>query len=133
MACDGRSNRGTVKRLLVVEDEDLLRASLTTLLTRHGYEVRAVRNGTEALGSAAEFAPDVLITDWLLKEDPHGLDVARELRRNNPELQVVVMSGLFSRDIRAKAECEPGVVAFMEKPFRFSSLADVLARVGASA
>jgi two-component system nitrogen regulation response regulator GlnG len=115
-------------RILLVEDEDLIRRSLAHLLRRSGHEVREAGSGYEALDTASTFHPDLLITDWMLKNHSHGLDVARRLAEDNPGLLTIVITGFPSQRLRAEAEGAPGVVAFLEKPFRFEELAAAVAR-----
>ena len=55
----------TVRRVLVVDDEENIRLVLRTLLKRHGYEVETAPGGEEALGLVESFGPDVVITQDL--------------------------------------------------------------------
>jgi CheY-like chemotaxis protein len=114
--------------VLVVEDEDVLRGSLTDLLRHRGWEVRDARSGGEALEVGQDFHPDVLIADWMLQNHLHGLEVSRLLRGANPALRTIVITGFLSRSLREEAEREPAVVAFLEKPFSFEDLEEILLR-----
>lgn len=115
-------------RVLVVEDEDVLRGSLAHLLRHRGFEVRDARNGSEAVAIGREFAPDLLIADWMLQNHMHGLEVARTLFGTNPRLRTIVITGFPSQELRAEAEREPAVIGFLEKPFTFEDLEEVLLR-----
>jgi CheY-like chemotaxis protein len=115
-------------RVLVVEDEDVLRGSLAHLLRHRGWDVRDARSGNEALEVGQDFHPDVLIADWMLENHLHGLEVSRLLRGANPTLRTIVITGFPSHELREEAEREPAVVGFLEKPFSFEDLEEVLLR-----
>jgi len=68
--------------ILNVDDERLVRDSLSILLRADGYEVNSVANGTEALQLASRgFYPDVLIVDFNIDPQMNGAEVAEQLRR----------------------------------------------------
>src|SRR5690606_27172315 len=68
----------TVRRVLVVDDEENLRLVLRTLLRRHGYEVETAKNGEEALALVDGFGPDVVLTDVRMPK-MGGLDLLETL------------------------------------------------------
>ena len=65
--------------LLFVEDEFSLRETLSFLLVREGYEVRAVADGAKALDEFATKEPDLVLLDLMIPEVP-GLEVCRRIR-----------------------------------------------------
>ena len=83
---------GVSPRILLVEDEAGARESLGQVLTMVGYRVTALGSGEEALATAQAQHPDLLLTDLLLP-GIDGTTLAETLRRDDPELPVVVMSG----------------------------------------
>lgn len=115
-------------RVLLVEDEEVLRTSLAGLLRHRGFDVRDARSTAEAVEVGRTFHPDVLIADWMLQNHLHGLDVARLLLDTNPALRTIVITGFPSQELRAEAEREPAVIGFLEKPFAFEDLEEVLLR-----
>lgn len=104
-----------VARILVVDDDANSVAFLRILLRDAGHIVHAVVSSREALSSSSEFTPDVLLTDWLLKDGSDGLNVARSLRAANPALRVVLMSGMPSHELDRQLADMPAAVA-IEKP-----------------
>lgn len=118
-------------RVLLVEDEDLLRNSLDHLLRRAGLQVHAVRTAAEALLLPPDFVPDVLVTDWLLPGDCDGIQLAHRLRQSLPDLRVIVITGLLARDARGDIERDGVVSVCMEKPFLFAQLLEVIERTAA--
>lgn len=112
MAVLGSAVRG---RVLLVEDEDLLRWSIERYLVKRNFAVKAVRDGAEAMTVLAGTAYDVVITDLAIS-GADGLAVAAETRRLNSETQVVIITGQGSKDTILRA-LRQGVSDYIEKPF----------------
>ncbi|WP_084539955.1 response regulator [Azorhizobium doebereinerae] len=120
---DGRSadltGQGTV---LLVEDEDAVRAFATRALTARGYNVVAASGGAEALAlvDAAEHRFDLVISDVVMPE-MDGPTLLRELRARHPELKVIFISGYaeeaFARNLPATES-----FSFLAKPFSLKQL-----------
>jgi DNA-binding response OmpR family regulator len=83
-------------RVLIVEDEPVLRSYLVPLFEREGYATVAVGSGGEALAEARNRPPDLVLLDVVLP-DLSGLEVCRALRRLPDYLPVVMLTGLDSR------------------------------------
>lgn len=92
-------------RLLIVDDKQLIRTSLSHLLTALGYAVRSAEDGFAALRELREEVPDILLSD-LNMPGMCGYELLRVVRRRLPSIQVIAMSGAFSGD-----EVPSGVVA----------------------
>ncbi|MFI6501312.1 response regulator [Nonomuraea typhae] len=95
-------------RVVVAEDQFLLRDGLTRLLTAHGFEVvKVVDNGPGTLRALVEFRPDVAVVDVRLPPSftDEGLRAALEARRQVPGLPVLVLSQyveqLYARELLA--------------------------------
>jgi len=102
-------------RILVVEDEDLLRWSIQRFLRRHGYEVEVVSDGTEAAARLEAARFDVVVTD-LAVGGRDGLALAAEERARHPETQVIIITGQASKETVIEA-LRQGVSDYVEKPF----------------
>jgi CheY-like chemotaxis protein len=102
-------------RVLIVDDEDAYRRTLTAICRRAGHESKAASTGPEAIGVAAEFAPDLLIGDWGLAGEFDGLELARRLQKENEALQVILITGYSAQDVRDIKK--PRLFAVLEKPF----------------
>ncbi len=85
-------NDPTPLRVLVVDDEYPIAFSLAHVLERAGYEAKTARNGDEALVMAAEFRPDVLLTDFSMP-GLNGFELAVATKRLLPGCRVVLLSG----------------------------------------
>lgn len=108
--------KGAVRgRVLLVEDEDLLGWSIERFLTKRGFFVEAVRDGTEAMIKLAGATYDVVITDLAIS-GVDGLAIAAESRRLNTEAQVIIITGQGSKETILQA-LRQGVSDYIEKPF----------------
>ena len=87
-------------KLLIVEDEGLFRDMLKiTLSSLPNMEVvGAVSNGSAAVQSAGELAPDVILMDIELGSEPNGIDAGRAIRREHPEIGIIILSAHKERE-----------------------------------
>jgi DNA-binding NtrC family response regulator len=108
--------------VLVVDDEEVYRTYLSGWLTRDGHEVQIASNGQEAIEIGKEFPPDVLIVDWMLKNEYYGLQVAEALCGVVPDLKTILITGFPSESLRREA-LNARVFRFIEKPFHMTDLA----------
>jgi two-component system response regulator AtoC len=114
----------TFRSILVADDEPSIRHVLTLVLTEHGYEVRAVADGEEALRELAARSYDVLLTDVRMpKRD--GLSVLRQAIASHPELTVLVMSAYGSQE-QALEAVAAGAYDYVQKPFKPEEIVFVL-------
>ncbi len=79
-------------RILLVDDDDTLRKLLSRMLSRTEHELEEARTGFEALDSYRKRPAEVVITD-IIMPDKEGLETIRELRKINPEVKIIAMSG----------------------------------------
>lgn len=80
-----------MKRILVIDDEELIRSFLTDLLTEEGYEVMTAGDGAEGLALFELHSVDLVITDIVMPVKD-GLDTILELKKKVPELPVIAIS-----------------------------------------
>jgi YesN/AraC family two-component response regulator len=79
-------------KILIIDDETAIAVMLKRLVEKAGHEARTATNGTEGLDVFRTFCPDLLITDIVMPEK-EGLELIIELRRNNPKLKIIAISG----------------------------------------
>ncbi len=115
-----------VPRVLVVDDENLLRWSLREELQRAGYQVDEAANAGLALESAARETPDLVLLDLRLP-DRSGVEVLRELRQSYPRLPVVMLTAHASIDGAVEALRE-GAYDYLAKPFDMEQVLRALKR-----
>ncbi len=82
-------------RLLIVDDKQSIRISISHLLSEIGYSVRGAHDGFSALRELREEVPDVILSD-LNMPGMCGYELLRVVRRRFPSIQVIAMSGAFS-------------------------------------
>jgi two-component system, OmpR family, KDP operon response regulator KdpE len=115
-----------VTRVLVVDDEPQIRRAMRTSLEAHGYEVRTVGTGEEAVVAAAEDDPELVLLDLGLP-DLDGTDVIRRVRSFS-EVPIIVLS-VRDRQADKVAALDAGADDYVTKPF---GVEEVLARLRAA-
>jgi CheY-like chemotaxis protein len=116
-------------RILVVDDEPDLCSLLEQALVEHGHETRSAGAGRQAIAIGARFHPQVLVSDWMLGDGLHGLQVAAALRAVEPTLQTILVSGFGSEDLLLDAE-EAQVFRLLDKPVPMPTILEVVAQAG---
>ena len=104
------------KRILVVEDNELNMKLFCDLLRAHGHETEPVRDGREAFARAAEFGPDLIITDIQL---PHvtGLDLIASFRADSSLAAIPIMAvTAYAGPGDEERIREAGASAYVSKP-----------------
>jgi two-component system, cell cycle sensor histidine kinase and response regulator CckA len=120
--------RGT-ERILLVEDEPVVRALAREILVVNGYDVIVASDGEEALGLSRDHPFDLLITDIVMPK-LSGKELALRLLRAQPGLPVVYMSG-YAHDTAGKRLTADD--SFIQKPFSARDLcATVRAKLDSS-
>jgi two-component system nitrogen regulation response regulator NtrX len=110
--------------ILVVDDEEAIVSSLSSILEDEGYEVSVAKSGAEALKTYMADPPDLMLLDiWM--PDMDGLETLRRIKELVPTAQVMVMSGHGSIETAVKA-IKLGAYDYIEKPL---SLENVTLRV----
>ncbi len=113
-----KRNENRIARILVAEDEALIRLDLVEMLTEAGYEVVAqATNGVEAIALAKEFKPDLAILDVKMPE-LDGISAAEEIIEISP----VLMLTAFSQKELVERARDAGVMAYVVKPFSINDL-----------
>ena len=112
--------------MLLVEDEDMVRAVAERALTRHGYNVITADNGEEALEVIGRGEPiDLLVSDVVMP----GMDgpaMVAEARKQRPELKILFMSGYAEEQLRDSLGIDDA--SFLPKPFSVQDLAEAAKR-----
>ena len=112
-------------RVLVAEDETIIRMDLVALLERAGHDVIGeARDGGEAVGLAERVRPDLVVMDVKM---PHldGIEAARRILAMRP-VPIVMLTAYASQDLVDRA-AEVGVFGYLVKPFREQDLLPAIA------
>ncbi len=107
-----------VKQILIIDDEPQIRSLLTLILEREGFNVIVASDGKEGIKLFQEEKPDIVITD-LIMPGKEGIETIRELKKENPILPIIAMSGggRNAPDSYLQMAKLLGANAVFEKPF----------------
>ncbi|NUM55047.1 MAG: response regulator [Candidatus Hydrogenedentes bacterium] len=115
-----RSESGGGARVLIVDDDEVMRDLMKQALARKGYTAETVKDGDEAIRFLRQNRVDLVLLD-LLMPNRDGLAVLRELRDESPATPVIVMTGSRSAEMREEA-MDLGARSFLQKPFELGQL-----------
>ena len=113
-------------RVLVVDDEQLIRWSLGTSLGKSGYETDTAGTGEEALAKLHSFSPDVVLLDVFLP-DANGLDLLKQMKAHDPSLAVIIITANSHMDSAVEA-LKQGAEDFIGKPFNIAAIHQTIAQ-----
>jgi len=124
-----RQRRATVtsaKRVLVVDDEEIVQLSCLRTLKPRGYTVEAVNDGYDALVLLKEKTFDIIITD-LKMPNMDGIEFIDILSRTAPGARILLVTGYATDDMREQAE-EMGA-KYLAKPFKPDELCNAISEL----
>ncbi len=115
--------------ILIIDDEEIVRSSTSRLLEKSGYTVECAAGGLDGIAAYTRDprAIDLVLLD-LSMPGLSGRDVFRELKALDPDVRVLMSSGLRD-DPRVVASMDEGVMGFIQKPFRLSVLIAEIERI----
>jgi len=119
-----------MQRLLVVEDDNSVRSTITTFLELEGYNVDAVASTREALEKLRKDEYPIVISDIYLDERT-GLDVLETARKQNPHCAVILMTARGTIETVMKAT-QGGAFDYIAKPFELDRMLDTVKRAEAA-
>jgi PAS domain S-box-containing protein len=117
----------TLLRVLIVDDEPIIRSQLSDALRARGYEVTEASNGHGALAALdqdAAHAPSLILLDMTMP-DLSGIEVLRRIRESGSNVPVVLSSGYHDAALKLDSSSFQG---FLVKPYTLSQLFDALER-----
>lgn len=114
--------------ILIVDDERDIRELIADILRDEGYQTRLAANADEAMGAVRSDPPMLMILDlWLKDSRMDGIGILMAVKREYPEVPVVIISGHGNIEI-AVAAIKKGAYDFIEKPFNIDQLLVVIGR-----
>jgi signal transduction histidine kinase len=113
-------------RVVVIDDDEVIRVSCRRILSRQGYEVEVYDRGADGLARVRQEAPPLLLVDLKMPE-MDGLQVLEEVRRTDPGVVVVVITG-YATIATAVEAMKAGAYDFLPKPFTPDELRLVVER-----
>ncbi len=102
-------------KILVIDDEDIVRRSCSRTLSPLGYEVRLTQSSLDGLRMIDEEKFDLVLTD-IKMPDMDGIEVLKQVRDRFPEMKVIIMTGYQSVENALKS-VQLGAFDYIEKPF----------------
>jgi DNA-binding NtrC family response regulator len=122
-----KSNPENHINILVVDDEPLVRRSLSEFLTLEGYTVSSASNGREALNVLKDYLADIVITDMKMPE-LDGIHLLNEIKQNFPATSVIMVTGYGSIENAVDA-IKQGAFDYITKPIIDNEIRVVLERL----
>lgn len=112
-----RSTRG---KILIVDDEEVIRESTSILLKALGYEFEAAEDGMEAVRLLTRGKYSALITDMIMPE-MNGLELIKKTRQIRPKIPIIAITGA-EREFPYKMVMGAGADEYLGKPFGIKEL-----------
>ncbi len=114
-------------RILLIDDDDNVRSTISCVLDRHGHTVIEARDGEEGLKLYPTVKADLVITD-IVMSGKSGLDVLTELRDSHSPFKAIAISGgsLWGREDGLRRARELGVTRVLAKPFTCEALVNAV-------
>ncbi|MEQ9258079.1 MAG: sigma-54 dependent transcriptional regulator [Roseovarius sp.] len=114
--------------ILIVDDERDIRELISDILEDEGFTTRLAGNSEEAMAQVSKEPPALMILDiWLKDSNMDGIDILKVVKRDYPDVPVVIISGHGNIEI-AVAAIKQGAYDFIEKPFNIDQLLVVIRR-----
>ncbi len=107
-------------RILVVDDDDALRQSVVRTLEKRGYGALGAASATEARALMREISFELALCDIRMPGE-NGLELTKALHESNPQLAIVMMSGLDD-PMMARVSLDNGACGYLVKPFADNEL-----------
>lgn len=117
----------SIKRILVVDDEENTRIGLSKLLSQEGFEVESAANGSEALDLLGHQKVSLVISD-INMPDMNGLVFLRELSRKFPSTNVIMITAYGGVESYLEA-MNLGAYEYLHKPIRLDELRSVMKKI----
>lgn len=114
-------NSTDVKQVLIVEDDMIISMVLERMIIKLGHKViNKVITGEEAIASALDLAPDLILMDIQLKDDIDGISAMEEIRKES-DVQVIYITGNSDQYNLSRAK-KTNYVDYLVKPIQMSHL-----------
>ncbi|MFV8440518.1 response regulator transcription factor [Flavobacterium sp. LB2P44] len=109
------------KKILIIEDDELMIKILTFILTKEGYQIAVIRDGLSAIEQLPTINPDMVITDLLLPYKS-GLEIISFVKRHFEKKAIIALSSLGEEENSVSEAFKLGADDFISKPFNANEL-----------
>ncbi len=113
-----------MNKILVADDDKLIRWSLKEIFSREGYEVDTVASSLEAIQQAENTLYSLIFTDFEI-DDEDSLHTIRKVKSFQPDAKVIILSALSRQKIESHLE-GLDIFAIIEKPFQFEQILSIV-------
>ena len=114
--------------ILITDDERDIRELISDILKDEGFSTRLAGNSDQCMAEIAKESPALMILDiWLKDSQMDGIDILKTVKRDHPDIPIVIISGHGNIEI-AVAAIKQGAYDFIEKPFNIDQLMVVIRR-----
>src|SRR4029079_8508361 len=115
--------RENMAKILLVEDDDLVRDMLAQVLQRAGHQVQSATNGEEATEALRLAEPDIMVTDIIMPKKS-GITLISEVKNKHPDMEIIAISGGGRLDPTGYLDLSEslGATVSVEKPVDKSAL-----------
>ena len=110
-----------MKKILLIEDESLIRSSLARALRKDGVVISEAQNCQEAREKLKNEGCNLAIVDLYLEDGIHGLNLLSEIRQQAPQAKIIVITAFGSAEVK-EAALKEGVDRFYDKPFEIEHI-----------
>jgi CheY-like chemotaxis protein len=104
------------KKILVVDDDADIIASMKAVLVQNGHEVETARSENECMEKYAFFSPDIIFLDMMMEHMDSGFRVCRDIRESDRDVKIFMLSSVGSDNAGTTDVHEVGFNGSMEKP-----------------
>lgn len=114
--------------ILITDDERDIRELISDILKDEGFSTRLAANSDQCMAEIAKEPPSLMVLDiWLKDSQMDGIDILKSVKRDHPDIPIVIISGHGNIEI-AVAAIKQGAYDFIEKPFNIDQLMVVIRR-----
>ncbi len=112
-----------MKKILIIDDEPVIRIMLTQLFEKNNYEVLEASDGNIGIALFKKHKPDLVITDLIMPEK-EGLETIREIRESDQNIKIIAISGggTVNSETYLQAAEKLGAQYSFEKPLKIDEL-----------
>ncbi|RZS98071.1 response regulator transcription factor [Cecembia calidifontis] len=111
-----------MKKILLIEDDELILKMLQFKLKKEGFQVFIAKDGDSGIKAVHEIKPDLVVTD-IMVPFKSGLEITYLVKKSYPELPVIVLSALGEEENSVQQAFKLGASDFISKPFNPNELA----------
>jgi DNA-binding response OmpR family regulator len=122
-----------MSRILIVEDDQPFAEALALTLRLGGHDVLVAVDADDGIQLGLAYHPDVVIADWMLKNDLHGGEVCRRIRADRPHTKTIIITGYPDAVSAQIGRWRASIEAVVEKPFHKEQIIEAIDRALSSA